>query len=147
MPTMAKLFSAVLMGVLGYVVADLIGGHLPPEERQNALRPITAIFGVIVGWRFLGKRVRGEWAHAIGLGASAGAAVTICALIWFSGYEMLKRATRLAYGGDPVAALEDMMQIAVDYLQYFIEPDVAIVAVFGSVIVGGIVTAVSRVWP
>jgi hypothetical protein len=108
MPTMSKLFAAILLAALGYVVADLVGGHLPPEDRQNALRPITAIFGVIVGWRFLGKRVRGEWAHALGLGASAVALLMLCGLIWFSGYEMLRRATRLAYGGDPVVALEDM---------------------------------------
>jgi len=77
---MSKLVAAALLGALGYFVADLIGGHLPPEELQNWLRPMSAFFGVLVGWRYLGKNMRGDWSTAIGLGLSAGALVTLISL-------------------------------------------------------------------
>ncbi|KMW57095.1 hypothetical protein AIOL_002053 [Candidatus Rhodobacter oscarellae] len=57
---MAKLFAAILFAVLGYFVADLVGGHLPPEKPQGMLREITAFFGLLVGWMFLGRRIVGE---------------------------------------------------------------------------------------
>lgn len=146
MPTMAKLFSAILMAVLGYFVADLVGGHLPPEERQESLRVITALFGFWVGWAFLGRRIRGDWASSVGLGLSAGIVLTLIALFWFSGYEMIRRSMRLAYGGNPVEALEDMFQIAIDNLEYLAQADVIAASVIGSILVGVIATAVSRVW-
>ena len=146
MPTMAKLFSAILLGALGYGVADQVGGHLPPEQTQGALRNLTAFFGVLVGWRFLGAKVRGEWSQAIGLGISAVVLLAVIALFWFAGYEMIQRAMRLIYGGDPILALEDMFFIAVEYLQYLAQVDVIIVAGFGAVILGFVVTAVSRMW-
>ena len=147
MPTMGKLFSAIMLGVLGYYVADLVGGHLPDEVRQNALRPITAIFGVLVGWKFLGRRLRGDWPSAIGLGLSSSVVLALIALLWFSGYEMIRRALRLAYGGDPFLALQDMFQIAADNLQFLAQPDVIFAAVLGSIGIGVVATAVSRIWP
>ncbi|MEL7116487.1 MAG: TrgA family protein [Pseudomonadota bacterium] len=147
MPTMAKLSSAILMGILGYVVADLVGGHLPEEMRQKSLRWVTAVFGVLVGWRFLGPRVRGDWTSSVGLGLSAGLVLFIVALFWFAGYEMLRKAQRLAYGGDPIEALEDMVAIAVEYLAHLAYSDVIGTAVVGSIIVGVVVTMIARRWP
>lgn len=146
MPTMAKLFSAILLGVLGYYVADLVGGHLPDEVRQGSLRPVTAFFGVWIGWRFLGRRIRGDWTSAVGLGLSSALVLAVVALFWFSGYEMIRRSLRLAYGGNPIEALEDMFQIAVDNLQFLAQADVIAAAVVGSIIVGLVVTAISRIW-
>ena len=72
MPTMAKLFAAVLLGALAYVAADAVGNHFPPEDRQGALRQLSAFFGVVIGWRFLGKRVNRGWYGSLGVGLSAG---------------------------------------------------------------------------
>jgi len=146
MPTMSKLVAAALLGALGYFVADLIGSHLPPEELQNWLRPMSAFFGVLVGWRYLGKNMRGDWSTAIGLGLSAGALVTLISLFWFSADEMVRRSLRKSYGGNPIEALEDVFAIAWDFTEYLRHPDVIVAAVGGSVLIGFIVTAVSRRW-
>ena len=146
MPTMAKLFAAALLGALGYYVADLVGGHLPPEERQLWLRPITAFFGVIVGWRFLGRKTRGDWASATGLGLSSGVLLTVISIFWFAGDEMIRRSLRKAYGGNPIEALEDVFAIVIDLSQYLRHPDVLLAAIVGSILCGIIVTAVARRW-
>ena len=73
--------------------------------------------------------------------------LTFVALTWFSGYEMIRRAMRLAYGGNPVEALEDMFAIAIDNLQFLAQADVLFAAVIGSAVIGLVVTAISRVWP
>ena len=147
MPTMAKLFSAILLAGFGYMIADLVGGHLPEEVPQRSLRSVTAVFGIWIGWRFLGRRVRGEWRHAVGLGMSSALVLAFVALTWFSGYEMIRRAMRMAYGGNPVEALEDMFAIAIDNLQFMVQVDVLMAAVIGSAVIGLVVTAVSRIWP
>ncbi len=147
MPTAAKLVSAILMGALGYYAANLLAAHLPEEVPANWLRPLSAVFGVIVGWRFLGKRVRGSGIQSgIGLGVTASAAVVLMGLVWFSGYEMVRRAMRLAYGGNPFEALQDMVQIALDFTIYLGNGDVLAALLGGGAVVGIVADMVARRW-
>ena len=146
MPTMPKLFAAVLFAVLGWFAADLVGAHLPPESLQGALRPLSGFFGLMIGWRFIGPRAGGGWRAACGLGLSGAVFLVLIGLMWFSGYQMIRRAMRMAYGGNPFEALEDMFQIAFDNLEYLAHPDVIGALVLGSMAVGLIVEAVARKW-
>ena len=147
MPTMAKLFAAVLLGALAYVAADAVGNHFPPEDRQGALRQLSAFFGVVIGWRFLGKRVNRGWYGSLGVGLSAGVVLVIVCLVAFSAIEMLRRAMRMSYGGNPIEALEDMFQIGMemvwDKLAY---TDVIVILVVGSMVCGLVTEAVARRW-
>lgn len=143
MPTMPKLISAVIMALLGYGAADAVGGHLPPEVLQNGLRPVSAFFGIIVGWRYLGRKVGEAWRTAIGFGLSATVALVLISLLWFSGYEMIKRSLRLAYGG-PFEALQDMVQIAIDQAQYLGHGDVIVVLAGGGALCGLIAEFIAR---
>jgi len=146
MPTMGKLFAAVFVAILGYIAADKVGGHLPEEAQQVALRPLSALFGLIVGWRFLGRRTGGGVTSGVGLGLTSSVALVLISLIYFSGYEMVVRATRMAYGGDPFAALQDMIQIALDMTEFVAHQDVLTVLVLGGMTVGVLVDLVARRW-
>jgi len=146
MPTMPKLFAAVLLAVLGYFAADRIGGHLPPETQQGMLRPMSVIFGIFIGWRFLGRRVGRGFNSGIGMGLSAGIALVLVGLFYFAGVEMLRRAMRMAYGGNPFEALQDMIQIAFGYTIYLANADVLAVLIGGSIGVGLVVEAVAKRW-
>jgi len=148
MPTMPKLFAAVLMAVFGYVVADRVAGHLPEEVQQGLLRPITAFFGILVGWRFLGRRVGGSMRSALGMGLSAAFALLLVSLIFFSGNEMLRRALRKTYKGAeaPFLALQDMVQISLDFRVHLFYADVVTTFILGGLIVGVIVELVARRW-
>ena len=105
-----------------------------------------AAFGVLVGWRFLGPRMRGTWQAAAGLGLSSSVFLVLLGLLAFSGYEMLRRAMRMAYGGNPFEALEDMFQIAVDFLPLLGAFDVVAVLIVGGILVGWVTEAVARRW-
>lgn len=147
MPTMSKLFAAVLVAVVGYFAADKVGGHLPEEMRQGALRSMSAFFGLFVGWRFLGPRVReGTLRSSIGLGISASILLVIVCLIYFSGYEMIKRAMRKAYGGNPFEGLLDMVNIGIEFTDFIGQADVIAVLVLGGIGVGVVVHFVARRW-
>jgi len=146
MPTMPKLFAAVLVAILGYVVADLVAGHLPPEVAYGKLGPMSVVFGILVGWRFLGKRAGLGVRSGVGLGLTAAVALVASVLIFFAGVEMIRRSLRKAYGGNPFEALQDMMQIAIDYTVHLAYGDVIGAIVVGGMIVGVMVELVARRW-
>ena len=146
MPTMSKLFAAFFLGALGYFAADTVALHLPEEVRPGMLRPLSAFFGLLVGWRFLGKRVGHGMQSAIGMGLSASVLLVLICLLFFSGNEMLRRALRKSYGGNPFEALQDMVQIALDFTEYLLQADVIAVLVLGGIAVGMIVELVARRW-
>jgi len=145
MPTAAKLFGAILMAGLGYLVAGLIVPHLPQELPEGHLRVLSAFLGILVGWRFLGSRVGGGLRSAMGLGLSASATLVFCGLVLFSGNEMIKRSLRKAYVG-PVEALKDMVQIIIDDLVYLRPPEVLATLIVGGMVVGLLTELVSRRW-
>lgn len=147
MPTAAKLISAILLGALGYFAADAIGAHLPEALRQGMLRPVGIAFGVIIGWRFLGPRAKVGLGNAVAIGLSAVLLQLVCAIFAFAFFDMIRRSLRKAYGGNPVEALEDMFQIAVEYLEYLAFPDVVAVLVGGGALCGVIASVVARRWP
>ena len=107
---------------------------------------VVAFFGIFVGWRFLGKRAGSGLNAAPGLGLSAAVILVAVSVFWFSGYEMIRRATRMAYGGDPFAALQDMVQIALDDAPYLAHGDVIGTLVVGGILVGLIVELVAKRW-
>ncbi len=146
MPTMAKLFSGIMMAVLGWMCADKVGLYLPEEVQQQMLRPITAFLGLIVGWRFLGKRVGRNWRTAVGFGLSSVVFLTILALFTFSVLEMLKRALRKTYEG-PIDAIEGVFEIAADFgRNYLPYADVITTGIVGGIIVGLVAEYIARRW-
>ena len=143
---MAKLVSAIIVAVLGWIGADQVGLHLPPEVQQVLFRPITAALGLVIGWRFLGKRVGGSYQTAIGFGLSTVVFLVIAGLVTFSMLEMLKRSLRKNYDG-PVDAIEGMFEIAGDFaLTYLPQPNVIVVGVVGGIVVGIIANFIGRRW-
>ncbi len=146
MPTAAKLVSAIVMGVLGWVAAHLVIPHLPPESRIGFFREITATIGVLVGWRFLGARAGAGAGASLGFGLGASLVLVFWALLVFSGYEMIKRSLRKSYDG-PVEGLKGMMQIAIDDLVYLRPVEVWGALLLGGLAAGLIAEAVARRLP
>ncbi len=145
MPTAAKLVAAVLTAALGYFVADLIVAHLPEQDRQNYMREVSAVLGLLVGWQFLGRRMGDGFRAAIGLGLSTSLVLLVSGLVAFSGYIMLIRSLRKSYHG-PFEALQGMMGIAVDNLSYLQHADVISGLVVGGILVGLITEMAARRW-
>jgi len=145
MPTAAKLVAAVLIAALGYYVASLIVPRLPEQTDEGLLREVTAVLGLLVGWRFLGPRMGGGYNFAIGLGLSASLVLTVSSLIAFSGYEMIVRSLRKSYDG-PFEALQGMMDIAIDDLVYLQFPEVLAALILGGILAGFLTEFAARRW-
>ena len=136
MPTAAKLVAAICLAALGWVVADLIKPMLPEGTQVGLFSPITAGWGLVVGWTFAGKRLGDGTGTPIGIGIAAVVSQVFWVVLSFAGYEMIRLSTRLRYDG-PVEALQDMFQIGIEYLWLAATPQV-----IGTVLVGGVVAGV-----
>lgn len=145
MPTAAKLVAAILTAALGYVVADLIIPHLPEQDRDNWMRETCAALGLLVGWRFLGWRMGGGFGQAIGLGLSMALVLFVSGMLTFAFYEMIIRSLRKSYDG-PFEALQGMMAIAIENLEYVQFSDVIGTLVVGGILVGLLTEAAARRW-
>lgn len=136
MPTAAKLMAAICLAALGWLVADLIKPLLPEGTQVGLFSPISAAWGAIVGWQFTGKRLGDRTGTAMGIGMGSVFLLGFWVLLSFSGYEMIRLSMRNRYDG-PVEALQNMFQIAVDYLW-----DAASLEVIGALLIGGLITGV-----
>ena len=145
MPTAAKLVAAICLAALGWIVADMIKPLLPEGTQVGLFSPISAAWGAVVGWTFTGKRLGDGTGTAVGIGMGSIFLLGFWVLLSFSGYEMVRLSMRLRYDG-PVEALQDMFQIAVDYLKVSASPEVIGALIAGGLIAGVITGFVAKRW-
>jgi hypothetical protein len=145
MPTAPKLVAAVLIGILGYVTANLIAAHLPEQMRIGLFHEISVFLGVLVGWRFLGRRVGDGYRAALGYGVGASAVLVLAGLVVFSGYEMTVRSLRKSYDG-PIEGLQGMVEIAIADLVYLGSAEVLGALILGGAVSGVICEFAARRW-
>lgn len=146
MPTASKLVAGIFMAALTWQFANTIVPYLPPETRIGLFREISALLGLWIGWRFLGKRVGEGFNASLGFGIGAGAFTVFWMMLVFSGNEMIRRAMRMSYDG-PVEAVLGMIDIAIEYFPYLTPMDVWGTMLVGSAVIGLVCEAVSRRWP
>lgn len=134
MPTAAKLVAAICLAAVGWIVADLIKPLLPEGTQVGLFSPISAAWGAIVGWNFVGKRLGDRTGTPMGIGFGGAVLLVFWGLLSFSGYEMIRLSMRKRYDG-AVEALQGMFQIGLDYLLLAATPEV-----IGALVIGGIVS-------
>ena len=145
MPTAPKLVAAAFFAVLAWFCADLIKPLLPDGTQYGLFSPVSAAFGVLVGWVFCGKRLGQGLGGPVGIGFASSILLSFWVLLTFSGYEMLRMSMRGRYDG-PMDALQNLFQIAVDYLFIAATPEVIGTLVIGGVF-GGVLTGMAaRRW-
>lgn len=143
MPTTSRLVAAVLMAILAWIVAQIALTYVLENKPVGLFAPISALFGLLVGWFWVGRQIEKGTGSGVSLGFVGAVLVLFWVVLTFSGYEMLLRATRLRYDG-PIEALEDMIAIAFDYLIAQAHIEVMGVLGAGGIVVGAIVQWVSR---
>jgi hypothetical protein len=114
MPTAAKLIGSIVFAALAWFVSDLVKPLLPDGTQFGLLSPINAFFGLLMGWRIMGRGAGRGFVPSMGYGITTAAATVFWALLFWSGYLMITNATRLRYDG-PMDALQDMAMIMADY--------------------------------
>lgn len=140
MPTAPKLIAALFFAALAWFTCDLIKAHLPEATQTGLFSPLTALIGLLLGWRFTGRKVaqtRGR-GRGIGLGLATVFLITFWGLILWSGDEMVRLSMRGRYDG-AFDALNGMLEIMVANLPYLAAPDVVATLLIGGVIGGWLV--------
>ncbi len=146
MPTTARLVAAVLLAALGWFAADLFKPLLPEGRPVGLFSPISAGFGLLVGWTYTGRRADAGHGGGLALGLTSALLLTFWVLLTFSGYDMLQKSLRKAYDG-PVEALQDMFAIGVDYARLAVtSPEVVGALVVGGLFIGWLTWQVARRW-
>lgn len=114
MPTGGKLIGAIAFAALAYFITDLIKPLLPEGSRMGWFSQVNAVIGMAMGWTIMGKGAGKTYRQAFGYGFTTLAAIVFWALLFWSGYEMIQRSTKLYYDG-PVDALQEMAQLFLEY--------------------------------
>lgn len=145
MPTAGKLIGAICFGVLAYFVSDLVKPYLEEGTQAGLMSPLNALFGVLMGWRIMGRGAGQGYYPSSGYGITTVVATSFWALLLWSGTAMLNNATRMRYDG-PVEALQDMMSIAWDYMILAAKPDVLGTALVGAVLCAWLTEFFAKRW-
>lgn len=145
MPTASKLFAAFAFSAVAFFAAEMIKPHMPPGTQFGAFTQISALIGLVIGWRTLGPDAgRGNYMTSTA-GVKAAAFLVLTGLLAFSGERMLTNAFRKAYDG-PMNALVDVVKISLDYGRVLLEPDVFTVILLGGILAGLLTEWAARRW-
>ncbi len=146
MPTAAKLVAALLFAALGWVVSDLVKPLLDEGAKAGLFSPVSAVFGFLVGWFFVGLRIGSGHGGHFGVGVAGSGLLVFWVTLGFSGYEMYNRSLRMTYDG-PVEALQSMFEIAGEYLWMAAVPGVILALILGGMFGGWLTKRASERWP
>jgi hypothetical protein len=145
MPTAAKLIGAIVFAALAYFVSDLVKPLLPEGTQVGLMSPINAFFGLLMGWRIMGRGAGNGYMSSMGYGLTTMVAIVFWCLLLWGGYEMTRRAMRLYYDG-PVEALQEMTVLMAEYGRTALDPQVIGAAVVGSLLASMLTEFFARRW-
>ncbi len=145
MPTAAKLFAAFAFMALGFFAAEIVKGHLPPGTQFGAFTPITALIGLVCGWRVMGPAAGRGSVQAFGSGVRASVVMVFGGLLVFGIERMLVNAFRRTYDG-PMDALVDVVSIGIEYSRTLFAWDILAVLLIGGGLAGLLTEWAWRRW-
>ena len=145
MPTASKLVAAIAFAALAWFISDLVKPLLPEGTQFDLLSPINALFGLIMGWRIMGRNAGNGLVASSGYGLTTLVATVFWCLLAWAGYEMVIRSTRLRYDG-PVQALQDMVTLMIEYGQLASTNTVLAAALAGSLFCAWLSELAARRW-
>jgi hypothetical protein len=138
MPTASKLFAAFGFALVAFFTAEIFKPHMPEGTQFGAFTFVSAVIGLLCGWRYLGPDVGRGWWEAANAGLRTALAALAVALLVFSTEGMLVFAFRRAYD-TPIDAIVGVVAVGVDLIQRVIAPDV-LAALFGGGMMAGLLS-------
>jgi hypothetical protein len=146
MPTAAKLVAAVVFAAVAFFAANAMVPLLPEGTQIGYLREISALLGLVVGWRVMGRLVGKGYVEAIGFGIRTSVTILFWATLGFSIYEMILRSTKMMYDG-PMEALLGVFDLMIYYGEMMGSPEFIGTLLVGGIIGGLAAEAAGRRWP
>ena len=146
MPTAAKLVAAIYFAALGFMASSVIFNYFAEGAKPGKFPYICIFFGLIIGYRFAGRRATGSYRAGFGNGLTTVFLISLWCLMTFGGAEMYDKATHLRYDG-VMDGLKDWVLIMVDYVKkYILHVDVGALLIVGGLFGGWLTERTARAW-
>lgn len=145
MPTAARLVAALGFAVVGFFAAEMVRPHLPEGMVVGAFRQISALIGLVCGWRILGPDVGQGMVQAANAGMRTALVMVLLGLLVFSTEEMIVLAFRRSYD-TPLDAIIGVAQLAINFVWTLLHPEVLAVIFGGGALVGLLAEWTRRRW-
>ena len=140
MPTAARLVAAVLLGIMGLIISDMIKTTMPDHTQFGYFSYVNIILGALCGWFVVGSRVGQGMVTAFSNGLTGMAALVFWGLFAQASNEMLRLAFLRRYDG-PFEALVSIFQIMADFGANLVHTPI-----IGALLAGGIAVGVAAEW-
>lgn len=137
MPTAARLIAALFFAATAYYVTNLAKPAFPEGTPLGQFTPWSVAISFICGWKVLGRLIGRGYGNSIGTGLYGICVCVFFVTLFFSISEMVKRSMRKQYDG-PVEAVTAIFEIAVEYGNYLLDPQI-LIALAGSAVVTGLI--------
>ncbi len=145
MPTAAKLFGAIFLAALAWVVSDLIRPLMPEGTDFGWFNYANAACGLFCGWKVIGKNAGRGTSQAVSMGFTGVVCLYLLAIFVQSCNEMLRLALDSRFAG-PVQAVKGILDIALNWSAIIATPSVLGTLAVGGIVIGLMVEAISRRW-
>jgi hypothetical protein len=145
MPTGAKAMSAISFAVVGWLLANAYVPNMPQVQPVGLFRELTALIGLVVGWKVMGTSVGKGYIAAAGAGLKTVIVLIFMALLLFATYEMLLKSVKMVYDG-PMDAVLDIFLGMYDRAGPLVSTGVVTVMVVGGMIGGILAENANRRW-
>ncbi len=145
MPTAARLVGAICLGVLAWILSELIRPLMPEGTGFGVFNYVNGVIGLIVGWMVMGPRAGRGFVPAINNGVTGTVVLILWGLAVHSSYEMFRLAMRNRYDG-PLEALTAIFLIGSEFGLMIATLPVMGTAIVGAVIVGLLTDGAARRW-
>ncbi|TKD22757.1 TrgA family protein [Rhodobacter capsulatus] len=110
LPTTAKLFGALGLAATGFITAELIPGNLPPGTAVHGLALMAASFGLLLGWRVIGRNPGRGRVKVVERGLHAAIYLLLWTLVFLGALQMMREMARGRYDSPSEALLDVLAQ-------------------------------------
>jgi hypothetical protein len=135
MPTAARLFAAICLAILGFIVSEQIKGLMPEATAFGIFSMLNAGIGAICGWVIVGSRGGRGWSAGISNGFTGTVAMVIAGLGVQAINEMVALSMKHRYDG-PVEAFVAVFEIGIKYGGIMLDTGVITTLLIGAIATG-----------
>ena len=145
MPSAAKLFAALCLMVLAFIVSGQIMPLFEEGKDFGYFTVINMAIGAVVGWSVMGRRAGKGFTPAINNGLTGVVVMVFWCLFVQGCNEMFRLAMRNWYDG-PFEAVLAIFEIGFEFAQMMVVPNILTTLLIGSIATGLITEHASRKW-
>ncbi|WP_417208153.1 TrgA family protein [Antarctobacter sp.] len=145
MPNAAKLFAALGLAALGWIISDMIKPLVPFSVDFGYFNYVNACIGVLMGWLFLGPRAGEGVTSAINNGVTSAVAMVIVGVLVQGTNEMVRLSFARRYDS-PIEAIAAIFEKSIDYGLILWDLQLILTLLGGAIAVALVVEMAGRRW-